>query len=487
MDIHATTFAFPTVRLLLPALASGLLASVNLQAQSQQPPTVPAPLYVNHNLATGNDDGTTWEDAFRTTTAAGSALDRAIAAQGAYGSIWVAQSLTGYVPSNPATGFLIQKPLQLYGGFIGGETSVHARKGSYVRTILEGANTRKHVVSITPPTQGWIVIPGASPGIVIDGFQITRGNGSLPGEVGGGILCLSFDLDLANCFVWQNQAHDQGGGLWFLGGGGIGPDVPAYHHLRIKNSEFTGNATDYEGGAIYARIVTGEIVNTSFRSNAALLHGGAVLLRDMLTENRLDFTNCVFQWNATNDTGGNDKGGAICLQQQGYALLVNCTLADNATINENGGPAVFIGSASAAEIYNSILYFNRTGSSNPPAQIFPGAFVQYSDVENLVGGLGNIDADPLFVRRSLGNLRLKNLPAMGEVSPCIDAADYSRLPPDNLDANGDGIVTQIFPIDLDGLGRLTDVPAVTDQGVGSTGPMGCPTCTYLDMGAYEVP
>ena len=109
----------------------------------------------------------------------------------------------------------------------------------------------------------------------------------------------------------------------------------------------------------------------------------------------------------------------------------------------------------------------------------------YSDVEMVPPfvwlGTGNINVDPKFRSPTAGNLRLIS------TSPCLDSADYSKLPFDDLDVDGNGITYEILPIDLDVGNRLVDL-SVTDTGVGSTtGPFACPLCTYLDMGAYERP
>ncbi|MCH8821866.1 MAG: hypothetical protein IH984_00005, partial [Planctomycetes bacterium] len=82
----------------------------------------------------------------------------------------------------------------------------------------------------------------------------------------------------------------------------------------------------------------------------------------------------------------------------------------------------------------------------------------YSDIAGGFPGVGNIDADPLFVDPDNGNLRLQ------PGSPCIDAA--------NNNAVLNGIET-----DLDGNSRFIEVPSTPDTGLGD--------CPIVDMGAYE--
>ncbi len=83
--------------------------------------------------------------------------------------------------------------------------------------------------------------------------------------------------------------------------------------------------------------------------------------------------------------------------------------------------------------------------------------VAFSDVQGGFAGIGNIDADPLFVDPANGDYRLR------PGSPCIDAADTTAVPGD-------------ITTDLDGNPRFIDDPATADTGNG--------VC-HVDMGAYE--
>jgi len=62
-------------------------------------------------------------------------------------------------------------------------------------------------------------------------------------------------------------------------------------------------------------------------------------------------------------------------------------------------------------------------------------------------------------------------------SPCIDAADNTAVPADELDLDGDGDATEPTPFDLDGDPRFRDDPTTPDTGLG--------TPPIVDMGAYE--
>jgi hypothetical protein len=79
--------------------------------------------------------------------------------------------------------------------------------------------------------------------------------------------------------------------------------------------------------------------------------------------------------------------------------------------------------------------------------------VTYSDIQGGYPGVGNIDADPLFVDAAGGDLRLST------GSPCIDAANGPWAPEFDLDGN----------------------PRVDDTATPNTG-LGPP---WADIGAYE--
>jgi hypothetical protein len=110
-----------------------------------------------------------------------------------------------------------------------------------------------------------------------------------------------------------------------------------------------------------------------------------------------------------------------------------------------------------------------------PAGSF-GVTVSFSDVQgiapggappNVNNGGGNIGAAPVFFDQSAGNYRL----ARG--SPCIDAANNVRMPPDEFDVDDDNDMTEPNP-DRDLNARVFDDPIVPNTGMPD-----------LDMGAYE--
>jgi hypothetical protein len=130
-------------------------------------------------------------------------------------------------------------------------------------------------------------------------------------------------------------------------------------------------------------------------------------------------------------------------------------------------------------IANSILSHNRNNSGmSRQAQVVASGIgtvvADYSLVQNLIGalgGVGNIAGDPLF----LDTLGPDLMPWTGDEdvvidsgSPCIDAADNTRVPAGITD-------------DIGGNPRYSDDPGTPNSGV----PGGTGGALVIDMGAHE--
>jgi hypothetical protein len=236
-----------------------------------------------------------------------------------------------------------------------------------------------------------------------------------------------------------------------------------------------------------AKLAPGDVVNTLFNRNRTSSHdGGAVYLWEM-GANQLWFTNDIFFGNHADHAGS--FGGAIALGESsttaaGNAMIVNCTFATNYVLTCPNGLALSVSPSSQCWIYNSILFSNYnvlTGNCSGVLPISgPLVAIDFSDVEGFLYPGNNLSQAPNF--RSISapsGLTLQGGGATSLLSTCIDHADFTKLPNDNLDVNGDGITTnQVMPIDMNGVGRVFDWPAAPDLGFPSTNP-------WLDMGAYE--
>ncbi|MDY7109659.1 MAG: hypothetical protein SYC29_13575 [Planctomycetota bacterium] len=284
---------------------------------------------------------------------------------------------------------------------------------------------------------------------------------------------------------------------------GVGGAIHSDGVLSVEHTRFQENVCSHLGGAVSGN---GDFVSCTFISNTAGTSGGALFnqwavnygLRlincrfvgnqcakygggAILDAGKCDFfemVGCDFVGNKVTDPDGVLYGGGLCLDSY-YDLvrIVNCTFWANSA--PQGGGA-FIGAAweGSAELYNCVFRGNTPNQINDD----PDISILYSNIEGGWSGPGsnNIDADPLFIDpdglddipgTEDDNLRLLPL------SPCIDAADNTAVPPDEFDLDGDGDTNEPIPFDLDGDDRFVDDPATEDTGHG--------TPPVVDMGAYE--
>ena len=315
---------------------------------------------------------------------------------------------------------------------------------------------------------------------------------------------------VTNCTFSGNTAASGGGGMsnvyensstvincifngnHAFGGGGM--ENVGNSNPTVTNCTFSGNSATQGGGGM--RNITNSsptVYNCTFSANSTPEGGG---MQNFFNSNPT-VTNCTFSGNSVTGPGGGMSNG-----HSSSPTVTNCTFGENSALFGGGvynwfdsNPLVtngtFTGNCAAVTgggmhnsvssrpvLTNSIFWQNSDGGgTDESAQIHDdedsASIVNYSDVQRGwtgAGGIGNIDADPLFVDADGpdgapgtedDNLRL----LLG--SPCIDAGDNSRV---------------IVPTDLDGNMRIVDGPASPDC---PQAPGTCGTPPIVDMGAYE--
>lgn len=349
-------------------------------------------LFVQRTLTTGNNDGTSWEHAYRGPLA----LQAALSASQPGDEIWVAAGT--YAPAasgGPLTAtFQMKAGLQLLGGFAGTETLATQRDPSLHVTTLSGdldANP------LTPGNVHHVVTStGLNPPGVIDGFTVTGGDASQPGSqfVGGGILvdggsaiirrctlvgntaatgagigALSADLLVESCSFPPNSAQagfgigsysgqlsvsdchftgnypatggSAGLGIWC---GKLQPADPS-PSLSVSHSFFSIPSPEFScpaGIAIAGSVSEASIVETDFIGNTGCGSGA------MQLEGTVQIDRCRFIGNEGMFDGGaaihsfhghytvsnslflaNDRLGFSTIFAGDSLTLINCTLADN--------------------------------------------------------------------------------------------------------------------------------------------------------------
>ena len=316
-------------------------------------------------------------------------------------------------------------------------------------------------------------------GMRVDDSEVQLQNVSLfdNRSTAGAGLSLSLDtadVTLSGCEIYDNTATQIGGGLH----ADLGPTAT----LTLTACQVTGNTiaatTDLTAYGAGMHLRGGETVLTNclVAENEGVPPTGVFLFfwtrgaGISMREGTLSITRSVLRDNEAFGTGsfgssGVAEGGALYLEDSTATLqstliagnlassvvsdntavagissrdssltLRNCTLARNRT--SLGPTATFASAASAlllfdtdTRIENSIVYANTlapTGFVTPPAQFhvvssgpLAALDVRYSDISLGLPGIGNLDAEPLFVGAGSTFAALSLEP----ISPCIDAGD----------------------------------------------------------------
>ena len=360
--------------------------------------------------------------------------------------------------------------------FLGKAIWLHSSDGAEVTTI-DGTGFFHAVQCVT----------GEGPDTVLDGFTITGGNanGKSGDSVGGGMTNNGSSPTVINCTFSGNSSFAGGGGMWIVGGsptvtsctfsgnssvaGGGGMSNRDGSSPMVTDCTFSGNSAESPGGGMFNNDSSPTVTNCTFSGNIAGFAGGGMYNQSSSPT----VTNCTFNGNTAEDDGGgmyNVFGSS--------PTVTGCTFSGNSAGGFGNGGGMYNTGASSPTVTNCTFTGNfaggeggmhNTGGSSPmvtncilwnngPEEIFGPATVAYSDVHGGWPGIGNIDADPLFVDPENGDYRLQ------AGSPCIDAADNTAVPK--------GTTT-----DLDGNPRFVDDPDTPDTGNGDP--------PIVDMGAYE--
>jgi hypothetical protein len=213
-------------------------------------------------------------------------------------------------------------------------------------------------------------------------------------------------------------------------------------NTNMEDVNFSDNSAERYGGGMFNYYSNPDMSNVTFLNNSAGIDCGAMFN----FENTPILENAIFWGNsATNN------GGAMC-NAANQPTIINTTFANN----QAGRGGALYNFGSTPTITNTILWANQAFTTS--AQIYNDSgtpLIAYSDIQDSgasgagwdaslgIDAGGNLDADPLFVDASSGDLHLQ------PDSPAIDTGDLSVCP----------------SMDLDGTPR--------PQGVG------------CDMGAYE--
>ena len=397
-------------------------------------------IYVDADASNG--DGLTWNTAFSNLQ---DGIDLACACSAT--EVWVADGT--YLPTKRFdTGgdglrnvreetFYINKNIQIYGGFVGGETALAERDTENNVAILSGNigsvftdnDNAYHVVFIDGTSAAGIIDNTT----VLDGFRIYYGNANASGvtsnDEGGGIYLngegtgKECSPSISNCVISVNYAS-RGGGIYSNGknGGISNPELTA---CTISSNNFSG----FSGAGMYndGNLGTASpiLTNCIFSGNSTSSAGGAIYNNGDSGISSPKITNCIFSSNSCFNnygTGGaiynNGNNGGTCSPQ-----ITNCTFSGNSADYDGGAIGNY--SATNVVIENCIFWNNNSPGDNggngedeiADSDIANNTTLNYSLLDDgtidgtvtlppNVTGANNIDADPLFV--ATNDLRLQN-------------------------------------------------------------------------------
>lgn len=335
----------------------------------------PAVTYVDANLASGANDGSSWANAYRGPLGLKAALDAGAT------TIWVADGVyhPGPAGSPSSTTFSLTGNPVIIGGFAGGERFESQANPSVNVAILSGdlpggpaGQAELETIMTISDAQEWLTIQGLtfdvsvsgpahgasgtrralaiddSAGVIIKRCAFKDGQA----EKGGAVLVTDSSANFIECSFENNLASTAGGAVFsdrtsesyfvdcsFTGNsGGLGAGIyfgafgaesvgGAFPSLR--GCTFSGNVGMIgaaSGGAIYCRSIIGEIVDCTFEKCVAVGGGGGIFSQNSnLSIDRCRFLACA---------APGDGGGAIYANNTGpigwqTTDITNCLFSGN--------------------------------------------------------------------------------------------------------------------------------------------------------------
>lgn len=413
---------------------------INVSGQGYLPPEI----FVDIN-ATGNNDGSSWQDAYNSLQTALS-----VSSYGDY--IYVADGT--YKPSSSirSSSFVLRDGIKIYGGFAGTEypiteNVINSRDFQLNRTILSGDlsgndnglayNTENSYHVVTADADNYYSVTSAT---LLDGFTIRGGNanGSTTYDynVGGGIfLNSSYYGDasptLKNLVIRENSAQD-GAGIMIKANG-----TSAYINPSIQLVNFTDNYASRNGGGMFVNAAFGVcepiLDSLQFYSNFASYYGGAIYneatqyggsggeCRPVFYEILLSGNSAGITGSAVYNQAGNDQPDPYTdFYGYCYPKFMSTTFMNHSydvmTSNQELG-------ACSVEMQDVIMWdesANEILNINYPTVEFANCLVNGSGGSSLwnnnfgVDMGNNLDEDPLFVDYTNADYRLQiGSPAIG--------------------------------------------------------------------------
>ena len=287
------------------------------------PSVTPTIKYVDKNATGSPHDGTTWEKAFLTLTAA-------------YNSSFSGSTEIWVADGTYTEAITLRANVPMYGGFRGKDATYSGESSRAER------DPRLHETVVQAPYNSSSATVTAANGAILDGFTITKETGGPPQYhlEGGGISCTNLSsFTMRNCVLVGNIAVEDGGGMYVS-------QVPT---LLIENCTFYQNADSGDGGALYLSGSGVTIKESVIKDNVSDVTGGGVYA----SGSTLLVRDSTIQSNTSN------VGGGIALTGTSTLNLVRSTIADNHAEDRAGALSL---TGTTAALYNCLIAKNSASS-----------------------------------------------------------------------------------------------------------------------------
>lgn len=294
--------------------------------------------------ATGNNDGTSWVDAFTD-------LQSALAAVNSGNEIWIAKGTYKPSVSNRGTYFrIIRAGLSIYGGFAGTEVDIDQRVRGQNETILSGdllgndVNVADYPGSYfntsrnTDNSYRIIHITSGGDELHLDGLTISDSHTNIDANTHGGAILkdpIVRNLEITNCIIKNNVSRNFAAGI--LADFDLGNVNGQNANVTIDGCQFTNNMSR-SGSGIYTTIKSDTKVNFTI-------------------------TNSVFDNNIAADISPTTKGqsgSAIWIRSSGHNTEGSFSLGNNTFVNNKDTGTNNL----ADDRYRAPLVIGRFGNFN---------------------------------------------------------------------------------------------------------------------------
>lgn len=343
--------------------------------------------------ATGAANGSSWTDAYTTISAANTAANNGDTIYVAAGTYTEASSV-----------ITITKVFTIKGGYIGNEDVTTATPDPLTnQSVIRCTASNPHGLTLNAATTG---IPGKH---VFDGLYFYNTSAGAT-AFGGGLYITGFanDIDIKNCVFDANKAG-KGGAMYIQAADATSTET---RNITIDNCKFidngsagTTNLTNKGGGGaiwcggVETRTVQLNISNSQFIGNYTYPEGGAIYMREYAN---LTTDNVLFRGNqALNSSGTNGLGGAIYFYRKNIVSLTNSFIISNYSGNKGN---LFFNVSTAgsnnitASLSNIVMSGNHTGAtqSNIHVNNYDATTITFSNTiiaNNTQTGTGTLNED----------------------------------------------------------------------------------------------